>query len=187
MRPELEGGSLAHSGTVEVVSSLQRDGSPVYRDLRWGVFVCFVAPDDYIRRCFAEYGLLTDPSGRYAALYRPYHLIGMELTISVLRVGLRGEATGTPGGFRGDVASVAKTDLAQGQALDGEGGYTVYGKLLPAAVSLAAGALPIGLAHGLRLTRPIPAGQIVRWDDVLYETTSPAVRMRRLMERTFAL
>jgi predicted homoserine dehydrogenase-like protein len=111
----------------------------------------------------------------------------MELTISVLRVGLRGEATGTPGGFRGDVASVAKTDLAEGQALDGEGGYTVYGKLLPAAVSLAAGALPIGLAHGLRLTRPIPAGQIVRWDDVLYETTSPAVRMRRLMERTFAL
>jgi predicted homoserine dehydrogenase-like protein len=185
MRPELEGGSLAHSGTVEVLSSLYRDGSPVPRDLRWGVFVSFVAPDDYIRRCFAEYGLLTDASGRYTALYRPYHLIGMELTISVLRVGLRGEATGTPREFRGDVAAIAKVDLAEGQALDGEGGYTVYGKLLPAAASLAADALPIGLAHGLRLRRPIPAGQIVRWEDVLYETTNPAVRMRRLMERTF--
>lgn len=185
MRPELEGGALAHGGTVEVVSSLNRDGSPVARDLRWGVFVSFVAPDDYIRRCFAEYGLLTDASGRYTALYRPYHLIGMELTISVLRVGLRGEPTGTPTDFRGDVVAVAKKDLAEGEALDGEGGYTVYGRLLPAAASLAAGGLPIGLAHSLRMRRPVPAGQIVRWDDVLYEPNTPAVRMRRLMERTF--
>jgi predicted homoserine dehydrogenase-like protein len=100
-------------------------------------------------------------------------------------VGLRGEATGAPVAFRGDVACVARADLAEGQALDGAGGYTLHGRLLPAAASLAAGALPIGLAHGLRLRRPVPAGQLLRWDDVLYETTSPAVRMRRLMERTF--
>jgi predicted homoserine dehydrogenase-like protein len=184
-RPEAAGGRLAHSGTVEVVSSLERDGRPVYRDLRWGVFVTLEAPDDYVERCFAEYGLNTDSSGRYTALYRPYHLIGLELTISVLRVGLRGEATGTPTAFRGDVVAVAKTDLPADTVLDGEGGAAVYGQLLPASASLAQGALPIGLAHGVQLRRPIAAGAILRWDDVTYETTNPTVRIRRLMERTF--
>lgn len=185
LRPAADGGVLAHAGTVEVVSSLARDGSPVARDLRWGVYVTFAAPDDYVRQCFAEYGLLTDESGRYTALYRPYHLIGLELAISVLRVGLRGEPTGRPTAFNGDVVAVAKADLAEGQVLDGEGGYTVYGALMPAAASLARGALPIGLAHGLAVRRPVPAGQPLSWDDVQYETTNPAVRMRRLMERTF--
>ncbi|WP_298403098.1 SAF domain-containing protein [uncultured Chloroflexus sp.] len=186
LRPQTAGGQLAHAGTVEVVSSLERDGRPVFRDLRWGVYVVFAAPDDYVRRCFAEYGLVTDSSGVYSALYRPYHLIGLELPISVLRVGLRHEATGCPQAFLGDVVAVAKRDLAEGEALDGEGGYTVYGKLMPAADSVAAGALPIGLAHGIRTLRPIPAGAVVRWDDVAYETNHSTVRLRRLMERTMA-
>jgi predicted homoserine dehydrogenase-like protein len=185
-RPAAAGGRLAHSGTVEVVSSLERDGRPVFRDLRWGVFVTIEAPDDYVKRCFGEYGLNTDSSGRYTALYRPYHLIGLELAVSVLRVGLRGEATGTPNAFRGDVVAVAKTDLPADTVLDGEGGATVYGQLMPAAASLAHGALPIGLAHGVQLRRPIAAGAILRWDDVLYETTNPTVRFRKLMERTFS-
>jgi predicted homoserine dehydrogenase-like protein len=185
-RPEAAGGRLAHSGTVEVVSSLERDGRPVFRDLRWGVFVTIEAPDDYVERCFGEYGLNTDSSGRYTALYRPYHLIGLELAVSVLRVGLRGEATGRPNAFRGDVVAVAKTDLLSDTVLDGEGGATVYGQLMPAAASLAHGALPIGLAHGVQLRRPIAAGAILRWDDVLYETTNPTVRFRKLMERTFS-
>jgi len=184
LRPQTAGGQLTHAGTVEVVSSLERDGRPVFRDLRWGVYVVFAAPDDYVRRCFAEYGLVTDASGVYSALYRPSHLIGLELPISVLRVGLRQEPTGYPRAFLGDVVAVAKRDLAEGEALDGEGGYTVYGKLMPAADSVAMGALPIGLAHNTRTLRPIPAGTVVRWDDVDYETNHPTVRLRRFMERT---
>lgn len=186
-RPESEGGRLSHAGTVEVVSSLERDGRPVFRDLRWGVYVTFTAPDEYVRRCFAENGLVTDASGRYAALYRPYHLIGLELTVGVLRVGLRREATGCPTAFRGDAAAVAKRDLAAGERLDGAGGYTVYGKLVPAAASLAQGLLPIGLAYDLILRRPVPADQALTWDDVHYEPTNPTVRMRKLMERTFGV
>jgi predicted homoserine dehydrogenase-like protein len=184
LRPQTAGGQLTHAGTVEVVSSLERDGRPVFRDLRWGVYVVFAAPDDYVRRCFAEYGLVTDASGVYSALYRPSHLIGLELPISVLRVGLRQEPTGYPRAFLGDVVAVAKRDLAEGEVLDGEGGYTVYGKLMPAADSVAMGALPIGLAHNTRTLRPIPAGTVVRWDDVDYETNHPTVRLRRFMERT---
>lgn len=116
-----------------MVSSLERDGRPVFRDLRWGVYAVFEASDDYVARCFREYGLVTDPSGRYAAMYKPYHLIGLELGITVAMAGLRGEATGAAQGFLGDVVATAKRDLAEGEMLDGEGGYTVYGRLMPAA------------------------------------------------------
>jgi len=185
LKPRGEGGVLDHGGQVEVVSSLERDGRPVFRDLRWGVYVTFEAPSDYVRRCFAEYGLVTDPSGRYAAMYKPYHLIGLELGISVASAALRGEATGSATGFRGDAAATAKRDLLPGEVLDGEGGFTVYGKLMPAAASLAAGALPIGLAHGVRLTRAVKAGATVGWADVAADERAPAVAARREMEAMF--
>lgn len=182
-RPERDGGRLTHSGAVEVISSLERDGSPVERDLRWGVYITFEAPSDYIRRCFTEYGVMADSTGRYGALYRPTHFVGMELSVSVLKAGLKGEATGCPVAFTGDVSAVAKRDLAADEILDGEGGYGVYGVLHPAADALGNGLLPIGLAHNVRLKRDIPAGQSIRWSDVAHDDTDPVVRLRREMEQ----
>jgi predicted homoserine dehydrogenase-like protein len=185
LRPASEGGLLHHRGQVEVVSSVERDRRPVFRDLRWGVYVTFAADSDYVRRCFREYGLHTDPEGNHTAMYKPYHLIGLELGISVASVGLRREPTGAADGWRGDVVATAKRDLAAGETLDGEGGFTVWGRLMPAADSLAAGALPLGLAHGVTLRRAVAAGQAVRWDDVAIDAAQPAVAFRREMERTF--
>src|SRR5437764_483182 len=108
MRPRDKGGVLEKAGLAEVVSSLERDGRPVFRDLRWGVYVVLEAPNDYAADCFKQYGLKTDTSGRFAAMYKPYHLIELELNISILSAALRGEPTGQPHGFRGDVAAVAK-------------------------------------------------------------------------------
>jgi predicted homoserine dehydrogenase-like protein len=186
LKPASEGGLLHHKGQVEVISSLERDGRPVFRDLRWGVYVVFEAPTDYAARCFAEYGMVTDPSGRYAALYRPYHLIGLEVGISVAAAALRGEASGSCDQFRGDVVATAKRDLKSGETLDGEGGFTVWGKLMPAATSLARGALPIGLAHTVKLTRAIARGETVGWADVVVDETAEPVRIRREMEKRFA-
>jgi len=186
LRPAAAGGVLHHKGQVEVISSLHRDGRPVARDLRWGVYVVFEAPSDYAARCFSEYGLRTDDSGRYTAMYKPYHLIGLELGISVASAALRGEPTGAPTGFRGDVAAVAKRDLEPGETLDGEGGYTVWGRLMPAADSIAATALPIGLAQGVRVVRPVAAGQVVTMADVALDEAEDAVRARRDMVAAFA-
>ncbi len=186
LRPEADGGVLHHSGQVEVISCLSRDGTPVPRDLRWGVYVVFEAPTDYTARCFAEYGLATDPSGRVSAMYKPYHLIGLELGISVASAALRGEPTGAAAGFRADVAAVAKRDLAAGEALDGEGGHTVWGRIMAAADSLARGALPVGLAQGIKLTRPVTAGATVTWADTAIDDADEAVRARREMEAVFA-
>lgn len=186
LKPVSDGGLLPKSGMVEVVSSVERDGRPVYRDLRWGVFVTIAAPSDYVRKCFAEYGLKTDGSGTYAAMYKPYHLIGLELGISVASLALRREATGLTRTFSADAVATAKRDLAAGDRLDGEGGYTVYGKLVPAARSLAASALPIGLAHNMVLKHPVKASSIVTWNDVVIDEGSQAVQIRREMEAMFA-
>jgi predicted homoserine dehydrogenase-like protein len=185
LRGREAGGTLEHDGMVEVVSCLERDGRPVFRDLRWGVYVTLKAPNEYARTCFREYGLKTDASGWYAATYKPYHLIGLELGVSILSAALRSEPTGQPQGWRGDVVAVAKRALQSGETLDGEGGYTVWGKLVPAERSLAEGALPIGLAHRVPLMRDIAAGEIVRWADVAIPDNE-AVKARRDMERRFA-
>ncbi len=184
--PASEGGVLHHKGQVEVVSSRTRDGRDLPNNLRWGVYVVFEAPTDYVRNCFRDYGMITDRSGRYSALWRPYHLIGLELGISVAAAALRGEATGRATGFRGDVVATAKRHLKAGEVLDGEGGYRVWGKLMPAAESLAIGGLPIGLAHGVKLKRDIAAGQVLRWADVIADETQEGVRLRREMEAAFA-
>jgi predicted homoserine dehydrogenase-like protein len=185
LRPRAVGGLLERDGMVEVVSSLERDGRPVFRDLRWGVYVVLKAPNDYAAACFRQYGLPTDDTGRYAAMYKPFHLIGLELSISVLSAALRGEATGSTRAWRGDAVAVAKRDLKAGEVLDGEGGYCVYGRLVPAARSRAEDLLPIGLAHGVELARDVPAGTPVRSGDLRARDPGLAGRLRAEMVAAF--
>ena len=186
MKPEDEGGLLHHKGQVEVVSSLERDGKPIPYDIRFGVWVVFEGETEYIQRCFSEYGVKTDASGRYACMYKRWHLIGLEAGISVASVGLRGEATGCATGWRADAVATAKKDLKPGEILDGEGGFTVVGRLMPAEASLAQGCLPLGLAHGWKMLRPVAAGQPLSWSDVAFEANVPAVKLRREMENSAA-
>jgi predicted homoserine dehydrogenase-like protein len=186
LRPTADGGVLHHKGQVEVVSSLEVDFRPVFRDLRWGVYVVLEAPNDYAADCFAQYGLRTDSSGRYAAMYKPYHLIGLELNMSILSAALRGEPTGCPIGWQADVVSTAKRNLRAGEMLDGEGGFTVWGKLMPAADSLALGGFPLGLSHGVELVNDVPAGRPIRWTDVRVKEDRAAHRLRRELEASGA-
>jgi predicted homoserine dehydrogenase-like protein len=179
--------TLHHRGQVEVVSSVERDGSVIPGNLRWGVFVVFEAPNEYSMRCFREYGVKTDESGKLAALYRPFHLIGLELNVSIFAAALRNESTGGPEGFVADVVATAKRDIAVGEVLDGEGGYLVWGKLMPASESLRVGALPIGLAARWKLVRPVKKGECLTWEDVEVDESDDAYQYRRAMEREFGL
>lgn len=185
LRPRNEGGLLIEKGTVEVVSSIERDGRPVFRDLRWGVYAVFEAPSRYVMDCFQQYGLQTDSSGKYAAMYKPYHLIGLELGISVASIAVRQEATGATGEWRGDVVATTKRPLKKGEKLDGEGGYTVYGKLMQTTDSLRMHALPIGLAHNMVLKHDVAQGAVVTWNDVDYDATKQAVVFRKEQETLF--
>src|SRR4051794_34940569 len=185
MRPRDEGGVLHHKGQVEVISSLRPNGEPIPYDIRFGVFVVFEGDTDYIRRCFMEYGVKTDPGGGYACMYKRWHLIGLGDGILVGSGGLRGEPTGCATAWRADAVAVSKKSLIPGELLDGEGGYTVVGRLMPAERSLKENCLPLGLAHGWKLLRPVAAGQALKWSDVAVDENSTAVRARREMEQLF--
>jgi predicted homoserine dehydrogenase-like protein len=185
-RPKSEGGVLERKGMVEVVSSLEADGRRIPYDIRMGVWVTVEAETDYIRNCFEEYNAHTDPSGRYFTLYKRWHLIGLEVGVSVASVALRGEPTGVATCWNADVVATAKRDLAAGETLDGEGGYTVWGKLLPADRSMRLGGLPLGLAHNVKLVRPVKKGQSLCWADVAMDSTTHAYKLRREMEAMFA-
>ncbi len=186
MRPKSDGGVLERKGMVEVISSLEADGRAIPYEIRMGVWVCFEGETEYIRNCFEEYKVRTDPSGRYACLYKRWHLIGLEVGVSVAAVGLRSESTGAATCWNADVVATAKRDLAVGETLDGEGGYTVWGKLFPAEKSQRIGGLPLGLAHNVKLIRPLKKGQSLTWADVAMDTTLAAYKTRREMEAMFA-
>ncbi|MEY2809813.1 MAG: hypothetical protein RLZ66_1324 [Pseudomonadota bacterium] len=185
-RPISEGGVLERKGMVEVISSLETDGRVIPYDIRMGVWVTVEAETDYIKNCFEEYKAHTDPSGRYFTLYKRWHLIGLEVGVSVASVALRGEPTGVATGWQADVVATAKRDLQPGEMLDGEGGYTVWGKLLPAATSKKMGGVPLGLAHGVKVVRPVKKGQSLCWDDVAMDTTTHAYQLRREMEAGYS-
>ena len=183
-RPEEDGGRLSRSGLVDIAASQEPDGREVLNNIRYGVFVTFKAPNEYARACFKQYGLLVDPTGWYGSMWRPFHMIGLETSVSVLSAVLRGEATGSSKEFRGDAVATAKRDLKPGEMLDGEGGYAVWANAIPASKSLAIGGLPIGLAHNVRLKRPVAKDPIVRFEDVELERDLDVVALRREMEQS---
>src|SRR4051795_3028317 len=110
-KPASDGGRLPRSGLVDIAASQEPDGREVFNNIRYGVFVTFKANNEYTRDCFKQYGLLVDKSGWYGSMWRPFHLIGLETSVSVLSAVLRNEPTGTPTEFRGDAVATAKRDL----------------------------------------------------------------------------
>ncbi len=185
LKEKNKGGLLEKNEQVEVVSSLERDGRPVFKDLRWGVYAVLQAPNDYAASCFKQYGMNTDQSGEFSAMYKPFHLIGMELNTSIFSAALLKLPTGQTKYFKGDVVSVSKRNLKKGEKLDGEGGFTVWGKLIPASTSLNLQALPIGLANDMYLKNDIDKDKILTWNDVEFDTNNEIIKYRHQMENKF--
>jgi predicted homoserine dehydrogenase-like protein len=185
LKPVAAGGILEHGGTVEVIACDNRDRTPVKRNLRWGVYVVFRAPTEFARRQLTHAGVAMDSSGEYAALSRPFHLIGLELGVSVASAALRREATGSAGTPVADVASTAKKDLKPRDVLDGEGGYTVYGRLTRAEDSMPNRYLPIGLSRDAKMVRPVAKDVLLTYDDVELDETQFSYRIRKTVEEDF--
>ncbi|NBX07428.1 MAG: flagellar biosynthesis protein FlgA, partial [Proteobacteria bacterium] len=182
-KPASDGGRLSKSGLVEIAASQEPDGREVLNNIRFGMFVTFKAPNAYTRDCFQQYGLLTDKSGWYGSMWRPFHMIGLETNTSVLSAVLRGEATGCSRYWRGDAVATAKSDLQAGEMLDGEGGYCVWANAVPAKNAQAIDALPIGLAHNVKLKHSIQKDRPVTLGDVELEGVEDILGYRREMTR----
>ena len=164
--PKNRGGHLDHEGQVEVISSIDRNKIQIKNDLRWGVYIVIKAQNSYAKNCFKEYGMITDKSGDYSAIWRPYHYIGLELAQSIYSIALDQKPTGHTKFFNAEVISVTKKDLHIGEILDGEGGFASRGKLVTAKCSVENNYLPLGLTDGAKIKRTIKKDEFIKIDDV---------------------
>ena len=164
--PKQEGGLIDFDGQVEVISSIDLDKNDIPNDLRWGVYIVIKAKNEYVKNCFKDYGMVTDSSGNYSAIWRPYHYIGLELAQSIYSIALDNRATGFTKKYNADVASYAKKDLKIGDKLDGEGGFCARGKLITSQKSKDEKILPLGLTDNAILKKNINKDQVIRLDDV---------------------
>ena len=166
MIPKKDGGLIESEGQVEVISSIDLEKKDIQNDLRWGVYIVLKAKNKYVKNCFKDYGMVTDSSGNYSAIWRPYHYIGLELAQSIYSIALDNRATGFTKNYNADVASVAKKDLKIGEKLDGEGGFCARGKLITSEKSKREKILPLGLTDNAILKKNISKDQIIKIEDV---------------------
>jgi len=187
-KPKADGGILDHEGIVDITPADDLDHRPIPGHLKQGVWLVFTSDNAYSIRCFTEYNLITDATGKYAALYRPSHLIGLELGVTIASAVLRGEPTGAPvAGPCAEVTAVTRQALAVGTTLDGEGGYCCYGSLLTAADARRAGCVPMGMTHGLTLKRAVPQDHTITWADVELDPRSLLYGLRTMQDALFPL
>ena len=186
-KPKSAGGTLEKEGVTEVTSSVYRDGRDVPHHLAIGTYVVIEGETEYARRCFSEYAMLPDRSGRYAALYRPIHMIGLELGISVAsaprcarsRPACRPASAPTSSPPPSATSRRARCSTARAASASGAS------RRRPTLRSSRA-FLPLGLAQNVKLKRDVEEGERLKWTDVEYDPNDTAVRIRREMEAAFA-
>ena len=177
--PRLEGGLIDYEGQVEVLSSIDRNKKDIPNDLRWGVYVVIKAQNSYVKNCFSDYGMVTDQSGTYSAIWRPYHYIGLELAQSIYSIALDAKATGYTKYYNADVASVAKKNLKRGEVLDGEGGFCARGRLVTSKISKEKKILSLGLSDGAILNKDIQKDEIICLQDVELNLPEEVIKARQ--------
>ena len=177
--PKDEGGLIDYEGQVEVISSIDLNKKDIPNDLRWGVYIVIKAQNQYVKNCFKDYGMVTDVSGNYSAIWRPYHYIGLELAQSIYSIALDQKATGQIVNYNADVAAYAKKDLKAGDRLDGEGGFCARGKLITSKKSKDEKILPLGLTDGAIVKKDINKDQSIRLDDVELDLPEDVVKARQ--------
>ena len=176
--PKNKGGLIDFEGQVEVISSIDREKKDIPNDLRWGVYIVIKAGNQYVKNCFKDYGMVTDESGDYSAIWRPYHYIGLELAQSIYSIALDNRATGYTKNYNAEVASVAKKDLKKGDKLDGEGGFCTRGKLVTSQTSKKENLLPLGLTDHALVNKDIAKDQVITIKDVNLNLPEEVIKAR---------
>jgi predicted homoserine dehydrogenase-like protein len=186
LRPKSDGGILERCGTVEVPSNSHHDGTPVKNHLRWGVFISVRACSDYAASFLIdfrnEHRMMVDDTGHYGIMYRPTHILGLELNKSVASAALLGLPTGCPKTFTADMVAVAKKDLQPGESLDGPGAYTTYGQLVPAEESMRRQYLPTGFSEKVQVVRSVKKDTILTYADVSIDENLFSYKLRKQIE-----
>jgi predicted homoserine dehydrogenase-like protein len=181
--PAADGGLLSETGVVDAVSTVYPDGSTTDTGFPYGVFVVVRAPNDRARAHLHEgvgggEGVVTSADGGYALFHRPYHLPGVETTVSVALAAVRGDATGTARGRVAEAVAAAKRGLDPGERIAGGGGERVYGLVERAGAT--PDAVPLELLDGAELRRPVERDQTLTYEDVVVDRDSFLFHLRAL-------
>lgn len=148
-----------------------------------GVY-CIASQEDPVQRRFLEYYKL-GPGPLYS-FYTPYHLCHFEVPISIARAVLFNDAAIAPvGAPRVEAITLAKQPLRAGHVMDGLGGYDTYAQAEKASVTRAERLLPIGVAEGCKLVRPVVADEAITYNDVELPTGRLVDELREEQERMF--
>ena len=177
--PKKDGGLIDFEGQVEVISSIDINKKDIANDLRWGVYVVIKGQNQYVKNCFKDYGMVTDETGSFSAIWRPYHYIGLELAQSIYSIALDKKATGFTKKYNAEVASIAKKDLKIGDKLDGEGGFCARGKLITSIKSKKEKLLPLGLTDNAIVKKDILKDEVIKLDDVELNLPTEVIEARQ--------
>ena len=164
--PKSHGGMLSQKGVIDVVNCLSPDGKTRIEPLLGGgVFVVGACDNPRFSHVIKTKNVLHSKDGKHALLYRPYHLVGIEAPMSIIKAVLYNEATGAPLPTPvADVFAISKVPLKAGTKLDGIGGKTMRGEVDTVATVKAQNLLPLCLAEDVTLNRDIPANTPLTYD-----------------------
>lgn len=162
-----DGGILSRPGAVDVFSVLRL---PEEASFAGGVFAVVRTGDPVSWALLAQKGHVVSRSGRYACLYLPYHLMGVETPLSLLdAVDRRRGATSRPPAPHAVLAGRARRDLPAGTRLDMGGHHHDVQGVAPVLLDTADAPVdvaPLYLAAHATLGRDVAAGALVRLDDL---------------------
>jgi predicted homoserine dehydrogenase-like protein len=188
LRPKADGGILNNTGIIDTVSSLYPDKTEIDDDISFGVFVVTRASNADVQRYLQQMsgsGMYVASEGKYQLFYRPYHLPGIETTVSIANAALRNEPTGAPADHVAEVVGRSKRTLEPGDTLDGGGGYTIYGSLEQAETARQHNHVPFELLDGADVTATIERDEVVTYDKVDLDEETFIYKLRELQDEFY--
>ncbi|WP_243788518.1 homoserine dehydrogenase [Saccharopolyspora gloriosae] len=161
------GGLLHETGAVDVFSALRL---PDEASFAGGEFVVLRTNDAETWRILAEKGHVVSRDGRYATVYLPYHLMGVETPATLLAIAAHGRTPdASPPGRHAVLAGRARADLAAGTVLDMGGHHhdvTGVQAVLLRDEDAPADVAPLYLAAHAALGRDVAAGGLITLSDL---------------------
>ncbi len=171
--PQSAGGVLSQTGVVDFAIGVHP-----------GVFLIVTTDNPRIREGLVQRDM---GDGPFYTLYRPFHLCSIEVPLTVAQCVLYGESSGHPrGALVSECIAVAKRDLRPGEVLDGIGEHCYRGSIDLAEVARRERLLPLGLAKGCVVKRPVAKGAVIGYDDVESPSDSVLLQLRRIQDALYA-
>jgi len=178
------GGVIESDETIDMASCLR---APIESGMGGGVYLVVHCDNAYSNHIVTSKGQISNHDGTASVIYRPYHLCGVETSISLLNAVLLGLDTGSDDYRpRWDLVKVAAEDIAAGEAIGNDHSPKLSARILPASPVANGKPASAHLLTGNRAKVKIPKGTVITYDMVEEPPKSKLWELRRLQDKTFS-